>query len=58
MNDHTQRLTIVNRKLVLELNDIRSFVRRLINPEDLGLAVSEEVRREAKRVLDTGEKND
>jgi len=51
MTAHEDRLTTVNRKLVEDLNQARAFIRRLLNPEDFGHAVTQEVREEARRTL-------
>lgn len=50
--EHEQRLTLCNRKLVEELAAHRDFARRLLNPDDLGHAVSQEVRTAASRLMD------
>ena len=51
--EHEQRLTLCNRKLLEDLATLHLFIGRLIDPEDLGHAVSAEVRAEAKAVLTT-----
>lgn len=51
MTDHENRLTATNRQLVADLNATRAFLRRLLHPEDMGHAVSDEVRREAAALL-------
>lgn len=56
--EHIDRLTACNRQLVADLGDARAFLRRLTNPEDLGHAVSDEVRKTAARLLDPREPND
>ena len=51
-SDRIQRLTLVNRKLVEDLNAVRAFLCELTHPEQLGHAVSAEVRERARRLLD------
>lgn len=56
--EHEQRLTLCNRHLVSDLQEARAFLFRLLHPEDLGHAVSPEVRAEAARILKLNKEND
>lgn len=49
--EHENRLTAVNRQLVLDLNAARALLRRMLDPEDLGHAVSEEARGEIAKLV-------
>lgn len=58
MNDHIQRLTLCNRKLLEELEKAREklafhieFLNRFLHPEDLGWAVTEEVRDQVRKTI-------